>query len=69
MSYAVSNGAVGKSPLIDKINKLPAGHTKGMVAKEMEQLVCEHSKAIYPTVSISFSKCQDEVRQQFYRLP
>ena len=46
MSYSVINGAVGKSPLIDKINKIPVWQVKSRVQEQMEQLVTGHIREI-----------------------
>lgn len=63
MSYQVCNGAVGKSPMIEKMNQLPAGQIKTMSSAQMERLVCK-GKIKYRPVSISFNNCQKELRKQ-----
>ncbi|MFR3730688.1 hypothetical protein [Lacrimispora sp.] len=64
MSYSVINGAVGKSPLIDKMNQLSAGEVKNRVPKQMEKFVSEHNEMILPPVSISFDRCREEIKRQ-----
>lgn len=66
MSYLVSNGAVGKSPMIEKINQLPMGQMKTMSSAQMEQLVCK-KKMKYDPVAISFGNCQKELKKQLGR--
>lgn len=68
MSYSVINGAVGKSPLIDKVNQLSVGQVKSRVPEQMEQLVSGHSKIIYQPVSFSFAKCREEIKEQLSEL-
>ncbi len=64
MSYSVINGAVGKSPLIDKMNQLPVGQVKSRVPEQMEQLVSGHSEMIYQPVPFSFNRCREEIKRQ-----
>ncbi|WP_313186952.1 hypothetical protein [Lacrimispora sp.] len=64
MSYSVINGAVRKSPLIDKMNQLPVGQVKSRVPEQMEQLVSGHSEMIYQPVQLSFDRCREEVKRQ-----
>jgi hypothetical protein len=68
MAYSVINGAVGKSPLIDKLNQLPVGQIKNKVPKQMEQVVSGHNKALYPTIPASFEKCKKEIKEQLSNL-
>lgn len=68
MSYSVINGAVGKSPLIDKINQLPVGQVKSRVPEQMEQLVLGHSEMICQPVEFSFDRCRQEIKRQLGRL-
>lgn len=67
MSYSVINGAVGKSPLIDKINQIPVWQFKSGVRDEMEQLVTNHSE-IYQSVHYSFDACRREIKEQLHGL-
>lgn len=39
----VINGAIGKSPAIDKMNQRKKEQVKKGIAEEMEQLICEKS--------------------------
>ena len=48
MAYSVSNGAIGKSPLIDQMNHLP----------------CGQKTPIFPLVPISFEGCKKELEKQ-----
>lgn len=68
MSYSVINGAVGKSPLIDKINKIPVWQVKSGVQEQMEQLVTEHSGVICQSVQFSFDTCRREIKEQLHSL-
>ena len=40
MSSSVINGAIGKSPLIDKMNQLAAEEVKNKASAQMEQHIC-----------------------------
>lgn len=64
MAQKVSNGAIGKSPGIDKINKAHGGNASSFAARKMEDLVCSHNKQIYPSIAVSFEQCKTEVRRQ-----
>lgn len=68
MAYSVINGAVGKSPLIDKLNQLPAGQIKNKVSKQMEEVVSGNNKTLYPAVPVSFDKCKKEIKEQLTQL-
>lgn len=68
MSYSVINGAVGKSPLIDKVNQLPVCQIKSRVPEQMEQLVLGHSQMIYKPVKLSFDRCREEIKKQLGEL-
>lgn len=68
MSYSVINGAVGKSPLIDKVNQLPVYQIKNRVPEQMEKLVLGHSEMIYQPVQLSFDKCREEIKGQLAEL-
>jgi hypothetical protein len=68
MSYSVINGAVGKSPLIDKVNQLPVCQIKNRVPEQMEKLVLGHSEMIYQPVQFSFDKCREEIKGQLAEL-
>jgi hypothetical protein len=68
MAYSVINGAVGKSPLIDKLNQLPVGQIKNKVSKQMEEVVSGNNKILYPAVSVSFDKCKKEIKEQLSQL-
>jgi hypothetical protein len=68
MAYSVINGAVGKSPLIDKLNQLPGSQIKNKLPKQMEQVVCGHNQILYPTISASFVKCKEEIKEQLCSL-
>jgi hypothetical protein len=68
MAYSVINGAVGKSPLIDKLNQIPGEQIKNKVPKQMEQVVCGHNQTLYPTISASFDKCKKEIKEQLSNL-
>jgi len=68
MSYSVINGAVGKSPLIDKINQIPVWQVKSGVQEQMEQLVTGHSGEICQSVQFSFDSCRKEIKEQLHSL-
>lgn len=68
MSYSVINGAVGKSPLIDKINQIPVWQFKSGAQEQMEQLVFGHSEVICQSVQVSFDACRREIKEQLHRL-
>ncbi len=67
MADSVINGAVGKSPVIDKINRLPDREVKSRAAIRSEQWVCGDGTVKYPPVSVSFHKCREEVKERIER--
>lgn len=64
MAYSVVNGAVGKSPLIDKLNQLPSAQTDSRVSRQMEEFVMGDKSLIYQPVPVTFEKCKEEIRTQ-----
>lgn len=64
MSYSLINGAVGKNPMIDKINRLPAGEALNRAAEQMEDLVCERKSVKYSSLPVTFSECKKETKRQ-----
>lgn len=64
MSDTVINGAIGKSPLIDKMNQISVEQIKSRVPEQMENLVLKHGETIYQSVPISFEKCKKEMKMQ-----
>lgn len=58
MSDSVINGAIGKSPTIDKMNQLQANEKKTRTAAQIAQYVCEHRTERYPSISVSFQRCR-----------
>lgn len=66
MSYSVINGAVGKSPLIDKINKIPVWQVKSGVQEQMEQLITGHSGEICQSAPVLFDTCKKEIKEQLH---
>ena len=64
MAYSVSNGAIGKSPLIDQVNHLPIGQVNKQITEKMEQLVCGQKTPIFASVPISFEGCKEELERQ-----
>lgn len=64
MSSSMINGAIGKSPLIDKINELTAEEMKLKTVGRMEQQVLGAGREKYPEVPISFPRCKEEAVRQ-----
>lgn len=64
MSSSVMNGAVGKSPLIDKLNQQTMQGVKNKTSIEMEKQVCGGNTVKYPSVPVSFQKCGEEIKQR-----
>lgn len=58
MSDTVINGAIGKSPIIDKMNKLEVNEKKSKVAAQVSQYVCSREGVRYPSSSVSFQGCK-----------
>lgn len=58
MSDTVINGAIGKSPIIDKMNKLAANEKKSKVAAQVSQYVCSKGGVRYSCPSVSFQGCR-----------
>ena len=68
MSSSVINGAIGKSPVIEKMNQLTVEEVKSKTAMQMEQHVCGggnvSSHVKYPSVPVSFPGCRKEIKEQ-----
>lgn len=58
MADSVTNGAIGKSPLIDKMNQLAANEAKNKTTNQMVQQVCGQGGVKYPSTSVSFRGCR-----------
>ncbi len=67
MSSSVINGAIGKSPLIDKINQLAAAEVKNKAITQMEQQIYGGTTVRYPSVPVSFPKCREEMKKQMIK--
>lgn len=67
MLSSVVNGAIGKSPLIDKINQLTAREVRNITTAQMTQQVCG-GEVKYPSVPVSFCGCKKEMKKQLSRL-
>lgn len=65
MAYSMSNGAVGKSPLIDRINSLDAVRMEAVAVQQMEQAVYGHDGSPYPCITADFPGCREEIKRQF----
>lgn len=61
MSDTVMNGAIGKSPIIDKMNKLALSEKKGKMAAQVSQYVCGKEEVRYSFSSVSFQGCRRAV--------
>ena len=61
MADPVINGAIGKSPVIDKMNQLSANEAKNKTTNQMAQHVCGQGGVRYPTTPISFQGCGKEI--------
>ena len=61
MADSVINGAIGKSPVIDKMNQLSANEAKNKTTNQMAQHVCWQGGVRYPTTPISFQWCGKEI--------
>ena len=68
MPSSVINGAIGKSPLIDKVNQLAERETRVRANEQMAQYVCGSDTVKYPSVPISFPECRKEMKKQMSRL-
>lgn len=64
MSSSVINGAIGKSPLIDKMNQLAEKEIQNKTTLQLEQQVLQNNSAKSPSFSISFSGYKEEVKKQ-----
>ena len=58
MSDTVMNGAIGKSPIIDKMNKLAISEKKSKVATQVSQYVCGKEGVRYSFPAVSFQGCR-----------
>ena len=58
MADSVINGAIGKSPMIDKMNQLAVNETKNKTTDQMVQHVCGQGGVRYPSTSVSFRGCR-----------
>lgn len=57
MADSVINGAIGKSPMIDKMNQLAVNEAKNKTTDQMVQHVCGQGGVRYPSSPISFRGC------------
>ncbi len=57
MADSVINGAIGKSPMIDKMNQLTANEAKTKTTDQVVQYVCGQGGVRYPSSPISFQRC------------
>lgn len=64
MSSSVMNGAIGKSPLIDKMNQLTVREIRNRTTAQMEQQVCGGDTVRFAPVPVSFQGCKEEIRKQ-----
>lgn len=65
MAGTVSNGGIGKSPSIDKINQSNRSSTiETEISEKLEDLICKQENEIYPPVEISFAACKKELFHQ-----
>lgn len=63
MADSVINGAIGKSPVIDKMNQLSAVEAKSRTTDQMVQHVCGQGGVRYPSTPISFRGCGEELER------
>lgn len=68
MAQKVSNGAIGKSPGIDKINRAQKEGLYCSASQTMERLVCEKNQPMQPPVNLSFDGCRRAVHELMNRL-
>lgn len=68
MASSVINGAIGKSPLIDKVNQLAAKEVAIRTNAQMEQDIYGGKTLKYPSVPVSFPECKKEIRNQLSML-
>lgn len=64
MSSSVMNGAIGKSPIIDKMNQLAAKEIRNKTTAQLEKQILQKKPLKYPSVSVSFAGCKEEVKKQ-----
>lgn len=68
MSYAVANGAVGNSPMIDKMNQLTKKQITDRVSEQMERqvfgTVMTEDGIAGAAASCFFDFCREEVKRQ-----
>ena len=67
MSSSVMNGAIGKNPLIDTMNKLAEKEVNNRTTMQTEQLVLSKESMKFPDVSFSFPECRKEMEIQLNR--
>lgn len=67
MSSSVMNGAIGKSPLIEKMNLLTEREVKNKTVSQMAQQICGGKSVKYPAVQVSFPNCKKEIKEQVTR--
>lgn len=58
MSDSVMNGAIGKSPMIDKMNQLAANEKQSKTTAQVAQYVCGDAGVRYPSTTVSFRGCR-----------
>ena len=62
MADSVINGAIGKSPMIDRMNQLAVNETKNRTTDQMVQHVCGQGGVRYPSSSASFQGCRNAMK-------
>ena len=62
MQSSVMNGAIGKSPAIDRINQMTAEEMGSRTTARIEECVCRNGSAKYMSANVSFSACKDALK-------
>ncbi|MDE6847452.1 MAG: hypothetical protein K2J99_17030 [Lachnospiraceae bacterium] len=61
MSSSVINGAIGKSPMSDKMNQLAVKEVDIRTSIQLEQCICQSNSIKYPLNPVSFPECRKEI--------
>lgn len=64
MAGNVSNGGIGKSPVVDKLNQITAVNFEGKASEKLENLVYRERDILYQPVPIAFGGCKKELKNQ-----
>lgn len=63
MLSSVINGAIGKSPVIDRINQQAVKDMDYRTTEQLEQYICQSDSVPYLSSLVSFPECRKKARR------